>query len=167
MTLAEAMLAEFNHEAATTRRVLERVPGDRLAWRPHAKSMSLGQLALHIAAAPAQVAGMCVEDRIEFPEMGESPSPENVAAVLQAHDDGAVRAQEIVGSFDDARMAALYTVEMGGKEVMAMPRAMFLRAVMLNHVYHHRGQLTVYLRMLDIPVPSVYGPSADEGPNFG
>ena len=163
MSIAGALLAELEQESQTTRRVLERVPAAHLSWKPHPKSMSLGQLALHIAMVPGLVAELASRDSIERPRFVQ---PEAAAAseLVPALDSSVAKARQHLGGMDDAAMTATWRLMSGGRELMSMPRAAFARAVMLNHWYHHRGQLLVYLRLLDVPVPSVYGPTADEDP---
>jgi len=164
MRIIDGLLAELEQEAGTTRRVLERVPEAHLAWKPHAKSMSLGQLALHVATIPGSVAELAVPDVIpELPAFVRPPAT-SMAELLPALDASVGKARSLLGGFDDAAMAATWRLESGGREVLAMPRAAFLRAILLNHWYHHRGQLLVYLRLHDVPLPSVYGPTADENP---
>ena len=166
MAIADALIAELEQEAATTRRVLERVPGDKLSWKPHEKSMSLGRLAQHVAEVPAFVAELVIQNPGSLPQTSEPASAESVDEVLSALDDSVGKAKETLQGFDDAAMMESWSLASGGKTLMSMPRIAFLRALMLNHWYHHRGQLSVYLRLLDVPVPSIYGPSADENP-FG
>jgi len=164
MTMIQGLLAELEQEAATTRRVLERVPDAHLSWKPHPKSMSLGQLALHVATVPGNVAELAAGPGLTEPPAFIQEPARTSAELLTALDDSLSRARAALGSFDDAAMGATWRLTVAGKEVMALPRAGLVRAVMLNHWYHHRGQLLVYLRLLDVPVPSVYGPSADENP---
>ncbi|HEX8253327.1 MAG TPA: DinB family protein [Thermoanaerobaculia bacterium] len=161
MRLGEQFAAELTHEAATTRRVLERVPESQLAWRPHPKSMSLGQLAFHIAALPRGIAELLGELVAEVPTV---PLPEGtpVAEILATLEQSVAFATERLTSWSDDDLTAIWRMTSGGKTLMEMPRLAMVRSVMLNHWYHHRGQLTVYLRTLDVPLPSVYGPSADE-----
>ena len=163
MSMTDALLQELDQEAQTTRRVLERVPDDRLAWKPHDKSMSLGQLALHVATVPGTVAEIAAESEIQVPEFIQ-PSASSAKELIPALDRSVARAKEIVEGLDGAALGATWTVKNGDKAVMAIPRAALLRSIMLNHWYHHRGQLSVYLRLLDVPLPSIYGPSADENP---
>ena len=164
MAIADALIGELEQEAATTRRVLERVPADKLSWKPHEKSMSLGQLALHVAQVPGFVATMAVQNPGALPENFEQASAESVDGVLTALTDSLAQAKEILQGFDDAAMMETWSLTAGDRTLMSMPRVGLLRAIMLNHWYHHRGQLSVYLRLLDVPVPSIYGPSADENP---
>jgi uncharacterized damage-inducible protein DinB len=164
MTLIEGLLAELEQEAGTTRRVLERIPQAHLAWKPHPKSMSLGQLALHVATVPGSVAELAAVDTIPEPPSFVQPEAATAAELVPALTESIARAKRALGGFDDARMGAMWRLQSGGRDIMAMPRIAFVRAIMLNHWYHHRGQLLVYLRLLDQPVPSVYGPTADENP---
>jgi len=163
----EPMAGELQQEAATTKRVLERVPADKLAWKPHPKSMSLGQLAMHVASIPGAIAGMAKVDVFEVnPANFNQPGPKDLAEILTAFESGVKTAQEYLGDVSEASAIGNWKLKANGHEVMAMPRAAMLRTIMLNHWYHHRGQLSVYLRLLDVPVPVIYGPSADENP-FG
>jgi uncharacterized damage-inducible protein DinB len=167
MKMIDGLLAELEQEAETTRRVLERIPQAHLSWKPHPKSMSLGQLALHVAQVPGNVAELAAIDTVPNPPafvQGEAASSSELVPALA---DSVARAKRALGGFDDAKMTAMWRLQSGGKDLMAMPRIAFVRAVMLNHWYHHRGQLLVYLRLLDLPVPSVYGPTADENPFMG
>jgi uncharacterized damage-inducible protein DinB len=167
MTIAETFLAEFEREAKTTRVFLERVPEDKLDWRPHEKSMTAGQLALHIATVPSGVMGLAVPDVCPAPDFSRpNPQPATVREVLDAHEKSADDVRKGLPAFDDTRMAATWKLTKEGKDLMTMPRVTFLRSIMLNHWYHHRGQLGVYLRLLGAKVPSSYGPSGDERPKF-
>ena len=163
MSSIEALIQELEQEAQTTRRVLERVPGDRLAWKPHAKSMSLGQLALHVATTPGGVSEIVRQSPFPMPEFTQ-PSATSAAELVPALEQGVARAKENLRAIGDAGLGNMWRVVDGDKEVMAMPVGAVLRSIMLNHWYHHRGQLSVYLRELNVPVPSIYGPSADENP---
>jgi uncharacterized damage-inducible protein DinB len=154
--IAAAFLAEFEQELVKTRTFLERIPADQLQWKPHEKSMSAGELALHIAEVPEGVLRLCADDFASA----------SLQAVLAALDKSAQFARETLPTIDDERMQAIFTVTRDGKKLVAMPRQNFLRAILLNHWYHHRGQLGVYLRLLGAKVPSSYGPSGDEMPNF-
>jgi uncharacterized damage-inducible protein DinB len=164
MAIIDAMLAELEQESHTTRRVLDRVPQTHLSWKPHPKSMSLGQLALHVATVPGNVAELASMDSIPEPPAFVQAEARTAAELGPALSASVAKARHHLGDFDDAAMGATWRLMSGGREVMAMPRSAFTRAIMLNHWYHHRGQLLVYLRLLDIPVPSVYGPTADENP---
>ena len=164
MGIANALLTELEQESAATRRVLERVPQAHLSWKPHAKSMSLGQLALHVASVPGRVAELASNDTVAVRPQFDQPEAATAAELLPALAASLAKARAELGNLDDAAMGATWRMMNGEREVLAMPRVALVRAVMLNHWYHHRGQLTVYLRLLDVPVPSVYGPSADENP---
>ena len=159
----DALLLELEQEAKTTRRVLERVPGDKLSWKPHDKSMSLGQLALHVATTPGTVAEICQISPFPAPDFTHEPAT-SAAELVPALEKSVARAREILSSMDDADLGKMWRVTAGGQEVMAMPVGAVLRSIMLNHWYHHRGQLSVYLRQCGALVPSIYGPSADENP---
>ena len=164
MSIIDVLLAELDQESYATARVLERVPQAHLSWRPHPKSMSLGQLALHVATIPGTVAELAAMDSIPEPPafvQAEAATAAELVPVLKA---SVARAREVLGGFDDEAMRATWRLMAGGNEIMAMPRAAVARMIMLNHWYHHRGQLLVYLRMHDVPLPSVYGPTADENP---
>ena len=164
MKIIDGLLAELEQEAETTRRVLERIPQAHLTWKPHPKSMSLGQLALHVATVPGNVAELAAMDTIPEPPAFVQQEAATAAELVPALTASVAKARQHLGGFDDAAMGATWRLMSSGREVIAMPRAAFARAIMLNHWYHHRGQLLVYLRLLDVPVPSVYGPTADENP---
>jgi uncharacterized damage-inducible protein DinB len=165
MPMIDAIVQEIEREGATTRRVLERVPGDRLSWKPHTKSMSLGELALHVAETPGSIAGWALKESVDF---GGADMTQKEAAssqqVLSAHDASIVKATETIRQLGDTGLEHSWQATAQGATLMAMPKAALVRSIMLNHWYHHRGQLSVYLRLLDVPVPSIYGPSADENP---
>jgi uncharacterized damage-inducible protein DinB len=165
--IATSLLAEFEQELGTTRKFLERVPEGRLTWRPHDKSMTVGQLALHIAQVPQGVLRMSDPDEAAPPDMTrERPQPATLREVLEALDRSAAYVRQTLPAIDDSRMRETFRVAQGGRTIMAVPRAAFLRSIMLNHWYQHRGQLGVYLRLLGTAVPSSYGPSGDEMPSF-
>lgn len=163
MRIIDALLSEMEMEAQATARVLERVPEEHLSWKPHPKSFSLGQLALHVATIPGMVAEMAALDSLEPPQFVQAEAA-TAAELVPALTASVARAREVLGGFDDAAMGATWRLVADGKELMAMPRAAVARMIMLNHWYHHRGQLLVYLRMHNVPLPSVYGPTADENP---
>jgi len=166
MAVAESFLNELEHEAKTTRRVLERVPEDKLSWKPHAKSMSLGQLALHVAHSPGYTQ-WATTDVYEFtPDMATIPEAKSCAEILDAHDRSVAKAKETLRQLGDHGLSGNWKGVAGGNTLMELPKVALMRTVVLNHTYHHRGQLSVYLRLLDVPVPSIYGPSADEN-RFG
>jgi uncharacterized damage-inducible protein DinB len=163
MSIIDPILMEMEEEAKRTRRVLERVPEDKLPWKPHPKSFSLGQLAIHIAAAQGRIAQAAAKD-IHHIVLTEPPEPKSRKEILDAFDESQTTAKNTLRNMDDARLMATWTGQLEGKTIVSIPRIAFIRAIMLNHIYHHRGQLSVYLRLLDVAVPSIYGPSADEKP---
>lgn len=165
--IATALLAEFEQELGTTRRFLERVPEDRLTWQAHEKSMSVGQLALHIAQVPEGVLRLSQPDEATAPDFNRGrPQPSTLREVFDALEQSAAFVRQTLPTVDDTRMLDTFRVVRNGSLLLSLPRAAFLRSIMFNHWYHHRGQLGVYLRLLGVPVPSSYGPSGDELPNF-
>lgn len=165
MAIHDAMIQELDQEAQTTRRVLERVPDAHLGWRPHAKARTLGELALHIAMVPGAVAALAAQPSpAAAPEFGADPSPARAADLLPALDQSIADAKRTLAGLDDDAMRETFRLVAGDRELFAIPRAALLRSVMLNHWYHHRGQLSTYLRQLGVALPSIYGPSADENP---
>jgi uncharacterized damage-inducible protein DinB len=163
MAMIDGLLQELEQEAQTTKRVLERVPQAHLGWKPHDKSMSLGQLALHIATVPGNVAQMIAQPSMQAPKFSQ-PSATQASELLPALENSMRQARAALSGMDDAAITATWRVFDGDREILTMPRIAAVRAIMLNHWYHHRGQMSVYLRQLDVPVPSIYGPSADENP---
>ena len=163
MAIAESILPEFDHETATTRTLLERVPADKAEWKPHAKSMSLGQLAMHVATTPGGVSEVVRKSPFDASNFAQ-PNTTNAAELLPALDQGIAKAKENLRAIGDAGLGNMWRVVQGDRELMTMPVGAAVRSIMLNHWYHHRGQLSVYLRELNVPVPSIYGPSADENP---
>ncbi|UUZ79629.1 DinB family protein [Paenibacillus sp. P26] len=161
MSQTEQLMAELKREAELTRSVLKRVPPDKLSWKPHAKSMSLGQLALHTAGVPGFVAELLHEPIREVPVV---PLPEaaSVSEILSVLDEQLAVAENRLLAWGEAGLAETWKLTREGVPILQMPRFDMVRTILFNHWYHHRGQLTVYLRLLDVPVPSVYGPSADE-----
>ena len=164
MGMTDAFVQEIDQEGATTRRVLERVPADRLAWKPHPKSMSLGKLALHIAGAPGQIASWAMKDVMEFAGEPQEPEVKSTAEILAVHDESLTKAKDVLRQLGDGGLQNQWQAKAGGATLFAMPKVALFRSMVLNHWIHHRGQLSVYLRLLDVPVPSIYGPSADENP---
>jgi uncharacterized damage-inducible protein DinB len=163
MAIKDGILAEFDHEMATTRKLLERLPDDKLAWRPHDKSMSLGGLATHLSNLPNW--GATILNDLGFDLAEASPNVEEQpsrAAVLAAFDTSTRKTRAALDK-TDAELMAPWSLRRGGQEVFTLPRVAAFRTFVLYHVVHHRGQLSVYLRLNDVPVPSIYGPSADEG----
>jgi uncharacterized damage-inducible protein DinB len=165
MSISTPFAEELTQEGTTTRRVLSGVPGDHLSWRPHPRSWSLGQLTLHIARLTGGIAELLKETRRE-PPVFEQLEATSVEQLLSTHDSSVEKAHKALLGWDDNDMRADWTLSHGDRVILTMPRVAMVRSIMLNHWYHHRGQLLVYLRLLDQPVPSVYGPTADENP-FG
>jgi uncharacterized damage-inducible protein DinB len=163
MRLVDSLLMEIDQEAQTTKRVLERIPEGKLVWKPHPKAFSLGQLALHIASVPGSVAAAAAQDSFEAPNFSQ-PEPKDRQEVLETFSRSVASTKETLNKMDDARLMSTWSLTKNGKVLMSVPRIGFIRSILMNHNYHHRGQLSVYLRMLDVPVPSIYGPSADENP---
>lgn len=165
MALIDSLLQEFEEESHVTRRVLANVTDEHLGWRPHEKGRTLGQLALHVATVPGGVATIAAQSDVQvFPFT--DPSPASAAELLPALDESMATVTRLLSGMDDATFAAPWRLLAGDQVLVDVPRGAFLRSTMLNHWYHHRGQLTVYLRALGLKVPSIYGPSADENP-FG
>jgi uncharacterized damage-inducible protein DinB len=164
MRIADSILMEMDMEAATTKKLFDILPEDKLSWRPHPKARSLGELAMHIARLPSGVAQLAQADVAEAPNFPPDPEATSRAEVNQIFAESLKKAKEIVDSTDDAGAMAEWKLVSGDKTVMAMPRIAFWRAILLNHNYHHRGQLSAYLRELDVELPSIYGPSADANP---
>jgi uncharacterized damage-inducible protein DinB len=166
MSIANDFLAEFEAQAPITRKFLERVPADRLTWKPHAKSLTLGQLALHIAGVPGGIIRLVQNNPAQAPGEFRFPHPANHEEILKAFDGNAAAVRGLLPSFNDAAMKETWVLKFSDRVVVEQSRADFLRDVMFSDLYQHRGQLSVYLRMLDVPVPASWGPSADEAPNF-
>jgi uncharacterized damage-inducible protein DinB len=165
MSIAQSMLAEFEIQAPITRKFLGRLPEDKLAWRPHPKSMTAGQLALHLAGVPGGVIRAAQSDSMQASGF-QFPQPASLAAVLAAFDESIALVRELLPPLDDRAMLATWRLLSGEEELLAIPRQDFLRDILFSHWYQHRGQFSVYLRLLDIPVPATWGPSADESPVF-
>lgn len=164
MPMNQAILGEFDQEMKTTRRLLERVPDDKFDWKPHVKSMSMGRLATHVAELAAFGTGMLTTDGIDFDKGGYKPATATTRAELLAlFDKTTAEARAAIASASDEHLMKHWHMIYKGQKMFDEPRAVALRGMALNHLYHHRGQLSVYLRLNDIPVPSIYGPSADEG----
>jgi uncharacterized damage-inducible protein DinB len=162
-TKIEELLQELEQEGPATRKVLERVPEDKLGWKPHERSFSLGQLALHVATLPGAVAQMSRQSPFPVPKFVQA-APATAAELLPGLEASLATARETLRGMTDADLGGTWRLLDGEHEIMALPVGAVLRTIMLNHWYHHRGQLCVYLRQVGALVPSVYGPSADESP---
>ena len=166
MTIAQSLLAEFEAQAPITRRFLERLPEDKLTWKPHEKSMSAGQLAYHLASVPGGVIRFVQNNPAQAPEFANFPQPASRQEILKTFDDSIATVRDLLPKLDDARMKEAWRMVARGQEVLVQPRGQFLRDVMFSHWYQHRGQFSVYLRLLHVAVPASWGPSADELPLF-
>lgn len=163
--MLEPMLSEIREEAVVTRRVLERVPSDKLSWKPHPRSMSLGQLALHVATIPGSLAKLVQLEEFDAAQANfDPPAPADVKEIHAAFEQSVRSAEECFNGMSEQKAMGIWRLTSRGKEIFTVPRVGVLRSIMLNHWYHHRGQLSVYLRLLDVPVPVIYGRSADENP---
>jgi uncharacterized damage-inducible protein DinB len=166
MSIAQSLLAEFEVQAPVTRKFLERLPEDKLTWKPHNRSMSAGQLAYHLASVPGGIIRFVQNNPAQAPESFNFPQPASRQEILEKLEESIATVRSELPKFDDAAMTESWRMVSGERELFQRPRAEFLRDVMLSHWYQHRGQFSVYLRMLDVPVPASWGPSADEPPAF-
>ncbi len=166
-SISQSMLAEFEEQAALTRNFLERLPEDKLTWKPHPKSMTAGQLAYHLALVPGSVVRAAATNPAPAPDFSALfGPPASRQEVLDKLGESIATVRQVLPRFDDAAMAETWRLVAGDQEILAEPRGKFLRDIMFGHWYQHRGQLGVYLRLLNVPVPSTWGPSADEAPAF-
>ena len=163
MPLNEPLLTELDQEATTTRRVLERMPSEKLSWRPHATARSLGELGVHIATAQKFVTDALKKASHEAAPPGV-PVPAKTEAIVELFDASLASAKASLAAMTDADLTSSWSLTVGGKPAFTAPKIGVVRTIVLNHIYHHRGQLSVYLRTLGVPVPSIYGPSGDENP---
>ena len=165
--IARSMLAEFEKELNTTRKFLERVPADRLTWRPHEKSMTMGRLAGHLAEIPGWASITIEQDSFDVAPPGappyQTPQANSRREILEMFDHNVAAARAAIAGADDGRLKKVWSLLNGGKTVLTLPRIGVLRSFILSHSIHHRAQLGVYLRLNNVPVPAIYGPSADEG----
>ena len=163
--VVDPMIAELEHEAGTTERLLDRVPADRLTWKPHEKSMTLGQLALHIATVCGSVGNFLEMDGFDVNDADfNPPQPASKDEIMEQFAEAQANAKAKLGALDDERAMSVWKLTKGEEELWSLPKIVLARNLMFNHLYHHRGQLTVYLRLLDVPVPVSYGRTADENP---
>ena len=166
MPINQALLGEFDHEMANTRKTLERVPDDKFDWKPHAKSMTTRQLAVHLAQFPSWMLSTLEVTEFDYAPVGAppyQPPPVNTRQdLLELFDRDVPKARAALQKASDPDLMAMWTLLAGGKTIFSMPRAAVLRGMVMNHMIHHRAQLGVYLRLNDVPVPALYGPSADE-----
>jgi uncharacterized damage-inducible protein DinB len=166
MTLAQMLLPEFDNEMKTTRRLLERVPEEKMGWQPHEKSMTLGRLASHLAELARFGGAVLSTDFLDFAPAGATPlkrlDSRSRQEVLDVFDANVLQSREAIAQADDAAFGQPWTLRAGDHVVFSLPRIAAIRTMLMSHTIHHRGQLAVYLRLTDTPVPSIYGPSADE-----
>jgi uncharacterized damage-inducible protein DinB len=161
--MVDALLPEFDHEMTTTRKLLERVPEDRLSWKPHAKSMSLGGLATHLSTLPWWGQVTVADSEFDLAAFPSQPEAASRTQLLETFDRNVAATRAAIIGRSDAELMAPWALKRAGQTIFSMPKAAVWRSFVISHVVHHRGQLSVYLRLLDVPVPSIYGPSADEG----
>jgi uncharacterized damage-inducible protein DinB len=167
MPISQALLPEYDHEMTTTRKVLERCPEDKYTWKPHQKSWDMASLATHIANMPGWAVETIAKDSLDVAPPGAPPYKEQPVKsreeLLAKFDRNVAAGRAAIEGAGDAQLMASWTLLSGGKEIFTLPRIAVLRSMIMNHGIHHRAQLTVYLRLNDVPVPGIYGPSADEG----
>jgi uncharacterized damage-inducible protein DinB len=162
--IATGLIAELSHEATTTKTILERIPAEKFDYKPHEKSMTMIRLAAHVAEMVDWVNETCIKDELDFATTDYKPfEPKTTAELVEFHDKLVVKATEALKNTSDEDMQKTWTLKNGETVYMAMTKIATIRTMCFNHIWHHRGQLSVYLRLNDIPVPSIYGPSADEG----
>jgi uncharacterized damage-inducible protein DinB len=163
MSISAALLPEFDHEMATTRRVIERVADGNFDYKPHDKSMTMGRLASHCAEMPTWAVVGIKQDSLNLATDYKPFAPSTNTEIVAAFDANVAAAREAIAGASDAELMQPWSLKMGDQVLMTMPKIAVVRTFVMNHVIHHRGQLSVYLRLKDVPVPSIYGPSADEG----
>lgn len=162
MTILEQLLLELDEEAGSTRRMLERVPEHSFTWKPHEKSMTLGRLSSHIADLPMRAVTIATTDTFVRPPDFKPFSATTTQELLDHFDTAAAQARTAITALHADQLDVVWTMQMNGRTMISVPRGMALRRVFMDHLIHHRGQLSVYLRLLDVPIPGMYGPSADD-----
>jgi uncharacterized damage-inducible protein DinB len=163
MSMAQSVVTELDQEAIATRRLLERIPSEKLDWKPHPKARTLGQLAVHIAQVQKQVSSMIQSESGEVRSQPETV-PSSATEIVTMFDDSHTSTKALLGAMSDEDLVSNWSLMRDGQPIFTLPKIGMIRMVVLNHVYHHRGQLSTYLRTLDVALPSIYGPSADENP---
>ena len=166
MAIKDSLLPEYDHEMGATRRVLERVPVADLAWKPHDKSFSLGQLAAHVTNIPHWMDAIFDNAVFDLATLGEDARPKQpteIEPMLKAFDEQVKKSRAKLDAQTDPAMLATWTMKQGDHQILSMPKVAVFRSFIMNHLIHHRGQLTVYLRLRNVPLPALYGPTADEG----
>jgi uncharacterized damage-inducible protein DinB len=162
MRLIDPVLQELERETSSTLKMLERLPDGQLDWRPHPRSKSLGDLAWHLATIPSRIASMLQASSFDVAASRPAPRPDTAAAITAAFRSNLDEARAMLAALDDDALREKFTMTRDGREMVSLPKIGVIRTVLLNHSYHHRGQLSVYLRLLDVPLPPVYGSTADE-----
>ena len=162
MEVSKSLLPEFDEEMATTRKFLERVPNEKLGWKPHEKSMTLGRLAAHVAEIPNYLISTLRHERLDFTGEEKRSEPANCKELLESFDKLTAEARELLAKATDEELAKIWTLSFKGQQIFAMPRTAVVRSMVISHLIHHRGQLGVYLRLNNVEFPGMYGPSADE-----
>ncbi len=162
MSIAQMLLPEFDHEMANTRKMLERVPDGKFHYKPHEKSMTLGRLAAHTAEIPSYTTATLRYEKLDFSGDEKPFSPETRKEILEAFDKHVAESRELLSKATDEELLKMWTLTFKGQQIFTMPRAAVLRTMVLSHLIHHRSQLGVYLRMNNVEIPGMYGPSADE-----
>jgi uncharacterized damage-inducible protein DinB len=166
MRISDVLLQEYDHEMANTRKMLARIPTEKWGWKPHAKSSSMGDLAVHIMNIPGWMVDTLEKDFFDFAPVGGTPYQQPTAAsteeLLKKFDEFVATARAALAKADNDHLMKNWSLKQGGNALFTMPRAAILRGFVINHLIHHRGQMSVYLRLIDVPIPGMYGPSADE-----
>lgn len=162
MTISDTLLPEFDMEMASTRKTLEQIPEDKFAWKPHEKSFTLQKLAVHVATLPAWLTTTVKNDFLDVAAPFPKFPAENRKAILDLFDKSAAEARATLAATSDAELFKTWSLKNGDAVIFSMPKVAVIRSFMMNHLIHHRAQLGVYLRLNDVPVPGLYGPSADD-----
>jgi uncharacterized damage-inducible protein DinB len=166
VSIKDSLLPEYDHEMGTARKLIERVPDGEMGWKPHQRSMSIGELAMHIAEIPGWAGAILKAPEFDMSQAGEEHAPKAPASradLLQKFDKTVADARALIADTSDAEFMGRWALKNHGQDVFSAPRIVATRSFIFNHAIHHRGQLSVYLRLKNIPVPAIYGPSADEG----
>jgi uncharacterized damage-inducible protein DinB len=161
MSITDTLLPEFDQEMANTRKILDCVPEDKFAWKPHAKSMSMDRLASHVAEMPSWGVMIIDQDKLDMTPGMKPFLASTKAELLEAHDKNVAAARAAIAGASDEHLGKIWTFSFAGHTIFALPRIAAMRTMMMSHIIHHRGQLSVYLRLNDVPIPGMYGPSAD------
>jgi uncharacterized damage-inducible protein DinB len=166
MPISQMLLPEFDHEMANTRKLLERIPDGNFDYKPHEKSMTLGRLAGHVAEVPSYATATIRMDKLELTGSEKPFHPTSKKELLESFDKYVAEARQAISTVSDEDLGKIWSLRFGGKDVFSMPRVAVLRSMVMNHLIHHRAQLQVYLRLNNVEIPGMYGPSADEMKNW-